>query len=102
MLDWVKMLRRVALRGRMEFDSDRGGGTSSYLDDQYGELDFTYEFYPNKIVLSFQQIEPICICGHGFGSLECDCEFDAFGEVDAIVKVFTKKQALSLLQPSLF
>ena len=98
MIDWIKALEQV----ECNFDNEGQGGSKSYNDTKFGEIDFQWHANKSKLTITWYSYEPICICGKGFLDVDCDCEWDAFGEGDPFERVFTKKQVNKLKQPTLF
>lgn len=98
MIDWIKALRTIDCK----FDNEGQGGTRTYKDDVFGEVDFQWQANKTKLEIVWFDNEPFCICGNGFLHHDCDCEWDWFQGTEPKRKVFTKSQVERLNQPTLF
>ena len=98
MIDWIKALRAVDCN----FDNEGQGGTRSYIDDVFGEVDFQWQANKSNIEIVWFDSEPFCTCGKGFMDADCDCEWDWFQGTEPKRKIFTKSKANKLKMPSLF
>lgn len=98
MIDWISCLRAV----KCDFQNEGQGGTGEYEDPKYGTQDFQWDANKKRILITWFDTEPFCICGNGIGSMDCDCEWDWFMESEPIRKTFTKAQYKKLTAPNLF
>jgi len=98
MIDWIAALKEVDCR----FDNEGQGGTKTYTDEQFGEVDFQWSANKSKIEIVWFDSEPFCTCGNDIGHVDCDYEWDWFQESKPKRKIFTKSQFQRLKQPTLF
>ena len=98
MFNYISALKSIDCK----FDNEGQGGTRSYIDPVYGEIDFQYHATKSNITIIWFDSEPICLCGKGFEHYDCDCEWISFQENDSIDKTFTKKRYQELKKPTLF
>lgn len=92
MINWVLALETLDIT-----DWDKNpGGSASYQDPKYGEIEFLWRANNKHVFLSWFDVDSICTCGHGFESIDCECEWIGFIERDSLEKRFTKKQYLNV------
>lgn len=98
MIDWHLALREV----NYKFDNEGAGGTASYCDPKYGDVDFMWDGNKSKIMLTWYDSEPLCLCGNFIGHVDCDCEWTWFQDTKPKSMHFTKSNYKRLKEPNLF